>query len=113
MKLYGTEINKVILEEIGRRLKDKRIAMNMKQSELAIESGVSLRTIIKVESGSNISMNHILSILRVLRIAANIDLLIPEVKPNPIEILTLGNKRRRASSNKQVVDSQWKWGDEK
>ncbi len=107
------ENNNVLLNEIGLRIKAKRIAMNMTQADLALESGASLRTITKVESGSNISLIHLIAILRALRIAANLDLLIPETKTNPIEILDFGKKRQRASRKKGSNTSTWKWGDEK
>ena len=112
MKIYGMENNNVLLKEIGLRIKAKRIAMNMTQSDLAFESGASLRTIAKVESGNNVSLSHLIAILRALRIAANLDLLIPETKTNPIEILDLGKKRQRVSRKKGIKTSTWKWGDE-
>ena len=113
MKIYGMENNTVLLKEIGLRIKAKRIAMNMTQADLALESGASLRTIAMVESGSNISLNHLISILRALRIAANLDLLIPETKTNPLEILDFGKERQRASRKRRSKTSTWKWGDEK
>ena len=113
MKIYGMENNNVLLNEIGLRIKAKRIAMNMTQADLALESGASLRTIAKVESGSNISLIHLIAILRTFRMAANLDLLIPETKTNPIEIFDFGKKRQRASRKKGSKTSTWKWGDEK
>jgi len=112
MKIYGIETNEVILKEIGDRIKMRRINLSITQRDLALESGVSLRTIINAESGGNISMKNIISILRVLRIVENLDLLIPESKTNPIEIFELGHRRRRVSKSSKKGDSNWKWGDE-
>ena len=113
MKIYGNEANKIILEEIGSRIKSRRISLAITQEELSRESGVSLRTIINVESGKNISFNNLVSILRVIRLIENLDLLIPESKVNPFEVIELGRKRKRVSKRKRDEGTGWKWGDEK
>lgn len=113
MKINGMESNDVILKEFGQRLKSKRIEMKITQQELARESGVSLRMIVQIENGHNVSLNSLISILRVLRIVENINLLVPEEKISPIEYLELGKKRERVSKKKQNQSSSWKWGDEK
>ncbi len=113
MKIYGFETNEIILKEIGNRIKLRRISLSITQKELALESGVSLRTIINAEMGENISFNHLVSILRVIRVVENLNLLIPETKTNPLEILELGRGRKRVSKVKEMDKSNWKWGDEK
>jgi hypothetical protein len=42
----------------------------------------------------------------------NLDSLIPEMKSSPLDILSLGGPRQRASRKKGVKPSPWKWGDE-
>jgi transcriptional regulator with XRE-family HTH domain len=112
MKLYGMETNQVILKELGHRIQTRRIALSITQTELAKESGVSLRTIINVENGKNVSLNHLISLLRSLHMVENLDSLIPEMKSSPLDILSLGGPRQRASRKKGVKPSPWKWGDE-
>ena len=112
MKIYGIETNEVILSEIGHRIKSRRIALAITQKNLALESGVSLRTINNLENGKNVSLNNLVSILRVIRVVDNIDLLVPENKTNPMDILDLGHSRKRVSKLKHDKKSTWKWGDE-
>jgi len=113
MKLYGMETNQVMIKEIGQRIQTRRIALSMTQHQLALESGVSLRTIINVENGKNVSLNHLISLLRPLHLVENLDLLVPESKSSPIDILTLGHPRQRSSGKTRVNKSGWTWGDEK
>jgi len=113
MKIYGLEKNEVILEEIGNRIKSRRISLAISQKALALESGVSLRTIVNAENGENISLDNLISISRVIRVAENFDLLIPESKTNPLEMLNLGHRRKRVTKVKKDKQSSWKWEDEK
>lgn len=112
MKIYGVETNDVIRKELGRRIKTKRIALQMTQKELANESGVSLRMINHVEDGNNVSLDNLISLLRALRIVENIDLFIPDEKASPMDMLKLGNQRKRVTKKSKDNPSTWKWGDE-
>lgn len=109
MKIQGFETNNVIIKEIGKRLKARRIALDITQKELAIESGVSQRTISGFENGENISLDNLLSILRVLRLLQEINLLFPERKVNPFDVLNLGHSKKRVSSKNTSKDSSWEW----
>lgn len=113
MKIYEMETNEVILKEIGIRIKSRRIGLAITQKELALESGVSLRTIANVENGKNVSLENLISILRVIKRADNLELLLPESKTNPMDILDFGHSRKRVSKTKNDTNSRWKWGDEK
>ncbi len=112
MKIQGIERNDVILKEIGKRFKARRIAVSMTQKELSIESGVSMRTIGGFENGENISLDNLISLLRALRNLSDINLLFPEVKANPFDVLELGHRRKRVSSKKLNKESSWTWEDE-
>ena len=112
MKIYGNESNDVIINEIGKRIKERRIALGITQKELSVESGVSLRMINNVENGSNVSLDNLISILRVLRVAENLDLLIAESRVNPFDVVELGGRRKRVYHKEDKESSPWKWGDE-
>ncbi|MFU8786507.1 MAG: helix-turn-helix domain-containing protein [Candidatus Izemoplasmataceae bacterium] len=109
MKIQGFETNDTIIIEIGKRLKARRIALDITQKDLAIESGVSQRTISGFENGENISLDNLLSILRVLRLLQDINLLFPEKKVNPFDVLNLGHSKKRASSKNAKLESSWEW----
>jgi transcriptional regulator with XRE-family HTH domain len=111
MKIRGFEPNHVIIKEIGERLKARRIALAITQKDLAMESGVSQRTISGFENGENISLDSLLSILRVLRLLQDIDLLFPEKKVDPFDVLNLGHSKKRVSKKRTLKRSPWKWED--
>lgn len=109
MKIQGFETNDTIIKEIGKRLKARRIALDITQKDLALESGVSQRTISGFENGENISLDNLLSILRVLRLLQDINLLFPEKKVNPFDVLNFGHTKKRASSKNTRKASSWEW----
>ena len=113
MKLHGFEENEQILLEMGVRAKDRRIELGVTQKELSMKSGVSIRTITNFENGENISLSNLVSILKVIKTIDNIDLLIPETRTNPYDVLELGHRRKRATKVRKAKKSNWKWGDEK
>lgn len=112
MKILGFETNEVILKELGVRLKSKRVALDITQKVLALESGVSQRTISGFENGENISLDNLVSLFRALRLLPSLDALIPEKKINPFDMLEHGRSKQRASSKLYVQESSWEWKDE-
>lgn len=59
------------MEELGSRLKEYRIRKNLQQKELALNAGVGLDTIVRLECGSSISTEKFIRILRVLDMLEN------------------------------------------
>ena len=104
-----------VLEELGRRLGQRRIALRLTQAELAREAGVSKRTIERIEAGAATQSLNLIRILRVLDLLPGLDRLIPETGPRPMDLLKLkGKARKRASSRRSAHPSGdgWSWGDE-
>lgn len=112
MKITGSENNIFILQELGRRIKDARIAISMTQKEMAQKAGVSEKTVERIEKGENVKIENLLNIFRVLNFLQNIEILIPEQEVLIEE--TMDKKRRkRASRKKEINDnSDWKWGED-
>ena len=91
-----------ILKRLGTRLKAYRIARGMKQQELAAESGVGVSTIAKIENGQSVSLSLFVSVMRTLGLLENLDLLVPEQKPSPLELLkTQGKQVKRVRTKKE------------
>ncbi len=89
-----TELSDIaILKNLGTRLKAYRISRGLKQQELAMESGVGVSTIAKIESGQSVSFSLLISIMRTLGLLENIGLLVPEQKPSPMELLKMQGKQ--------------------
>lgn len=111
MKIYGTENNEFILRELGTRIKDSRIAMSISQRDMAAKAGLSLSTVIRMEKGEAVNVDHILNVMRVLNLLPNLEMLIEEQIPLPVEQLEHKKKRQRVSKVSKISD-EWKWGDE-
>lgn len=91
-----------ILNKLGTRLKAYRIARGMKQQELAAESGVGVSTIAKIENGQSVALSLLVSVMRTLGLLENLDLLVPEQNPSPLELLkTQGKQVKRVRTKKE------------
>ena len=82
-----------IMKQLGARIKDYRIGMGMRQSDVAKESGVSLNTINKIESGKPVSFVLMISVMRTLNLLENLELLVPESRISPLQLLKLQGKK--------------------
>ena len=103
-----------VLKQLGERLLQYRLNRNMTQTALAKEAGVSSRTINRVEHGQSTQLSNLIRLLRSLDLLQNLDALIPEPAPSPIQQMKLrGKSRKRASSpNKEEEDKTWSWEDD-
>lgn len=116
MKIAGTENNKTIRIEIANRIKSNRINYPMTREELAEKSGVSLRTIARIESGETTQFDNIVCIMRALDCLERIDLLFQDGEIRPSKIIRNEKPRKRASSSKYRTkenNSNWVWKEDK
>lgn len=90
-----------ILKKFGMRLKTYRISRELKQQELAVESGVSVSTIAKIENGQSVTFSLLISVMRTLGLLENLDMLVPEQKPSPMELLKMQGKKVKRVRNKK------------
>lgn len=111
MKITGLESNDEILKILGGRVKDYRVNAGITQERLAEDTGLSLRTIVNIETGKDVKLGSIIYVLRALRLLANLDILVPEQYVRPSDIVRIGKKRQRVkkSSKDKVV---MKWGED-
>ena len=113
MKISAELVDAVILRELGERLARLRLERNMKQAELAIEAGVSKRTVERMEAGGATQLVSLVRVCRALEILARLETLIPVATISPIAQLMLqGKKRKRATSVKAPKRAgKWQWND--
>jgi len=104
------QIEKTICDQ----LTDIRLSRNMTQSQLSNESGVSLRTIKRLENGEGVTFDTIIRVLIALHLQQNLRVLLPDPSIRPIELIHFrGKVRRRARpSSKNDPKKPWVWGDE-
>jgi transcriptional regulator with XRE-family HTH domain len=115
MLKFKTLGDNAVLEELGRRLGRRRLALQITQAKLADQAGVSKRTVERIEAGAAAQTLSLIRILRVLDLLQGLDQLIPETGPRPMDLLKLkGKERKRASSSRVGAQSgeAWSWGDD-
>ncbi len=110
MKLNGNEREQDILRELGTRIRQYRIGLNITQAELADRCGISPSTEVRIESGVDSKISNYIKILKSLGLAPNLDLLIPEPQPDFKALYERKPVRQRARSNKS--GSGWVWGED-
>lgn len=105
-----------MLAELGGRLARIRLDRNLTQAQLAVQAGVSKRTVERLEAGAVATqLSVFIRVCRVLGVLDRFETLIPEPVPSPVAQLKLrGRQRRRASTVKTRKSSarKWQWGDE-
>lgn len=105
-----------IEQELGRRLKRKRLELNLSQEKLAKRSGLARRTITAVENGAGGTLSTLIEMLRALDSLAILEDFLPEPGPSPMQMARLREDpvRKYASKPRRAPDpGDWKWGDEK
>lgn len=104
-----------ITNKISARLKELRLKQNISRQDLAMSSGVSLSSIVRMEDGDIKSFD---SFLRILRMLGKIDVILPlvedeQISPNEYFKMVEANakkRRMRASKSNGVnkqEDSEW------
>ena len=100
-------MNKLSCEEyqklIGYRIKQYRVNAGLSQKDLEDESGVSVRSISRLEQGSSIQLENL---------DKNIELLIPDQTKRPSFYLNDNNKVKQRVRKKTENNGKFKWGDE-
>lgn len=115
MKITKDFSDSATLDELGNRLARYRLNRNQTQAALAEESGVSLRTIIRMEQGKSVQLTSLIRVLRALQLLENLEALVPQPPISPIQQVKMHGKRRRraSSSSKEPEQKQpWSWKDE-
>lgn len=82
------------LEEIGRRLRRIRLSQNLTVAELAERSGVSARTILRLEGGEGARLDNLIRVLRGLGRLGAFDAFLPEPTTSPRELVERSGKPR-------------------
>ena len=114
MKIEGLLTDESILVELGKRLTQRRLELELTQADLADQAGISKRTVERIEAGATTQLATLIRILRALELLDGVENLIPEPGPRPMDLLKLkGRQRQRAPRKKKAArDEPWTWGDE-
>lgn len=99
------------MKELGQKIKTYRIMSEMSQQELEERSGVSKRSISRLEQGETVQVDNLFKILLALGLGDHIELLVPDQTKRPSYYLRREEeipKRVRRKAEKK----DFKWGDE-
>jgi transcriptional regulator with XRE-family HTH domain len=95
----------VVLSEVGRRLAQLRLNQNLSQAALAEKAGITRLTVHNIESGSNANFTNIIRFMRGLGILGNLDAIIPELAPSPIQQADAAMARRKRAGKRRQPPS--------
>lgn len=99
-------MNKLSCDEyqklIGNRIKQYRVNAGISQKDLERESGISVRSISRLEQGSSIQLESLIKILSALDLDNNIDLLIPDQTKRPSFYLNEKTRQRVYKKSKAI-----------
>ncbi len=115
MHFAGRNSDRAILEELGRRIARHRLNRNLTQEAFADEAGVSKATLARLERGRSTNLSNLVRILRTLHLVENLESLVPEPLPSPIQQIATGKEHRQRASKKAALESEdtpWQWGEE-
>lgn len=113
MRIKGTESAPAVLKEIGLRIKQHRISMEMTQAELAERCGVSASTEVRIENGEDSKFSNYIKILTALNMLENIDLFVPEPQPSFKALFEEKPPRKRVRTKTIKPNPNWVWGEDK
>jgi transcriptional regulator with XRE-family HTH domain len=97
--------DQAVLEELGRRLRQRRLDSNLSQAEVAERAGLDRTTIGQLERDGRASLLTMVQVLRALGALDEIDAFLPPLGPSPLELARRqGRVRQRASRPRQAGD---------
>ncbi len=99
------------IRELGQKIKTYRIMKDMSQQDMEDKTGVSKRSISRLEQGESVQVDNLFKILLALNLGENIELLVPDQTNRPSFYLEKSdNKTKRV--RKKTEKNGFKWGDE-
>lgn len=108
---YSRLSDEDILKLMAKRVKQRRLNLNITQKELAAAAGIHIQTIKKFEAGNNTMLQTLIQILRVFGDLDTLETFLPDPGISPVQLYKLkGKKRKRASGehhNDDKDESLW------
>ena len=99
------------IRELGQKIKTYRIMKEMSQQDLEDKTGVSRRSISRLEQGESVQVDNLFKILLALELGENIELLVPDQTKRPSFYLEKADDKPKRV-RKRTEKGQFKWGDE-
>jgi len=109
---FSTAPSEAIIEALGARLEEIRLARNITQADLAKEAGVSRSTLTRLSIGKPVSLDSFVRVMQALRLADHLAALLPDPGVRPVDRVRLEGSERKRAARKRVEPSEWTWADE-
>lgn len=113
--MFHSLTNLQIEQELGHRLKHRRLELNLSQDAVAEISGLGRRTVTAIENGEGSTLTTFIALFRALQALHHLEQLLPDLGPSPLMLAKLQEAPRKYSSRprKTTPTTEWKWGDER
>jgi lipoate-protein ligase A len=102
VEFAGTSASQIEMA-LCRRLEEIRLSRNIMQSQLAVEAGVSTRTIRRMEAGEGITLDTFIRVLMSLGMQGNLAALLPDESVGLSERDVFGGRERKRASASRAV----------
>ena len=98
--------DRAVLQEIGHRIKRKRLDKNLTQQNLANQAGLSRTTISDLERGAPAGLLTVIQVLRVLGGLEELDAFLPDPGLSPLQLARLKGRQRQRASRQPRANSE-------
>jgi transcriptional regulator with XRE-family HTH domain len=86
---------------LGERLRGQRVSRNLTQHAVAEKAGISLKSVLNLESGRGSSIETLMRVLKALDMVQSIDALAPVPTVSPLALLKKSRRPKRATGNRK------------
>lgn len=86
-----------IAEELGARVKQARLRADLTQSQVAIRSGLSRKTVLNAEKGK-VQLENLVAILVAMDMVDHLNMFLPVQEISPLQVAKLKGKQRQRAS---------------
>jgi transcriptional regulator with XRE-family HTH domain len=99
--------DRAIIRELGNRIKERRLHLNLTQNEVAIKTGLGRTTINAIEHGKSTNLITFVQVLRTMNVLDSLDLFLPKIEFSAKEAFYAAKKKRqRATGTKKRLSEQ-------
>ncbi|MEI4264014.1 helix-turn-helix domain-containing protein [Roseovarius sp. D0-M9] len=103
----------VLAKDLGERLARFRLSRNLRQVDLAEQSGISRGAVARIEAGEGGTIDSLLRIMQALGIEDRVEMLLPDASLSPLDPRSEVGPRQRARtpSADEPDEKPWSWGE--
>ncbi|WP_408637139.1 helix-turn-helix domain-containing protein [Pseudosulfitobacter koreensis] len=111
--MLGSKPVDILAKDLGERLARFRLSRNLRQVDLAEQSGISRGAIARIEAGEGGTVDSLLRIMQALGLEDRVEMLLPDASLSPLDPRSeVGPRQRaRATSADQPSAKPWNWGE--